>query len=144
MVDRLSGRATWLVSRAHLRGHGILQELFSVAGSRPYCYRLLAALDEHGPAGQAALGRMTGLDPSDVSHALDSLGRDGHVTREPHPSDGRQKLVSITPDGRAELERLDRVLDAAQERFLAPLGAEERLLFLGLIARLGLDTSSSH
>jgi MarR family transcriptional regulator, lower aerobic nicotinate degradation pathway regulator len=49
-----------------------LQEGFAQGGDglRGYHYRLLAGLDEWGPASQAALGRGTGIDRSDITAAL--------------------------------------------------------------------------
>lgn len=136
MVERVRGRATWLVSRAQLRAHSLLQEAFDAAGTRGYHYRILAALDEIGPTSQAEVGRLTSIDRSDVSVTLDALHSSGFIAREAHPSDRRQKLVSVTVPGRAELRRLDTVVDAVQEQFLGPLAADERSVFLELIARL--------
>jgi DNA-binding MarR family transcriptional regulator len=136
-MKRLVDRATWQVSRAHLRAHSLLQELFAEAGARAYHYRLLAALDETGPVSQANLGRMTGLDRSDVSVAVSALREDALVARSVHPTDRRRNVVSLTERGRAELTRLDAVVDRAQIRFLAPLTDEERGVFLDMITRLG-------
>lgn len=136
-MEGLEGRATWWVSRAHLHAHAILQELFAEAGARPYHYRLLVALDDLGAVSQAALGRATELDRSDVSVALGVLAERGCVVRESHPSDRRQNVVSITGEGRIELARLDEVVDRAQELFLAPLAQGERVAFLDMVTRLG-------
>lgn len=139
-MDRLEHRATWWVSRAHLRSHALLQELFADVGARAYHYRLLAAVEEAGPISQADLGRATELDRSDVSVALVVLEEGGFVARAPHPSDRRRNLVSLTAAGRAELARLDVVVDQAQEQFLAPLTADERAVFLDLTRRVAVAT----
>ncbi|WP_306371114.1 MarR family winged helix-turn-helix transcriptional regulator [Nocardiopsis sp. CC223A] len=144
MVRRLDDRATWLVSRAHLRSHRLLQEAFAEADARPYHYRLLAALEESGPLSQAELGRRVGLDRSDVATSLDALGRGGFAVREPDPAHRRRNRVSITEAGRAELLRLDAVLAEVQDRFLSPLAEAERTVFLGLVARLAEDPGGGH
>jgi DNA-binding MarR family transcriptional regulator len=138
-MERLDGRATWQVSRAHLRAHSLLQELFADAGARAYHYRLLAALDEAGAVSQAELGRVTGLDRSDVSVALSALEKEALIMRAAHPTDRRQNLVSLTARGRDELLRLDAVVEQAQTEFLAPLTVEERAVFLDMITRLGRE-----
>ena len=138
-MERLDGRATWQVSRAHLRAHSLLQELFAEAGARAYHYRLLAALDEAGAVSQADLGRVTGLDRSDVSAGVSALQEDALVVRAAHPTDGRRNLVSLTARGRSELARLDAVVDRAQTLFLAPLEEGERAVFLDMITRLGRE-----
>ncbi|PRB10101.1 MarR family winged helix-turn-helix transcriptional regulator [Microbacterium sp. MYb62] len=142
-MRRLDDRATWWVSRAQLRAHAVLQELFTEAGARAYHYRLLAAVEAAGPISQADLGRSTEIDRSDVSVALATLEDGGFVEREPHPSDRRRNLVTLTAAGRAELARLDEVVDRAQEMFLAPLAEEERTVFLDLVRRLGVGAATA-
>jgi DNA-binding MarR family transcriptional regulator len=143
MVQNLGGRATWVVSRANARGHALLQEAFAAAGSRPYYYRILAALSEHGPASQADIGRSTGIDRSDVTTSLDALCEAGFAARDPDPADRRRNLVSLTGPGRAELQRLDAVLDAVQAQFLARLTVSEQEVVLGLMTRLAGDDATS-
>jgi MarR family transcriptional regulator, lower aerobic nicotinate degradation pathway regulator len=136
--ERMRDRPTWLISRAYARANGLLQEGFAQGGGglRGYHYRLLAALDEWGPASQAALGRGTGIDRSDVTAALVDLEERGLVRRDVNQADRRRNIVSITPDGASRLEALDTVLDEIQERLLAPLSEDERRQFLALVRRL--------
>ena len=134
-------RPTWLISQAYLRATGLLQEGFAADGDRlrGYHYRLLAALEEFGPASQAALGRGTGIDRSDVTAALVELEERGLVQRSVNPADRRRNVVSITVAGTRRLEELDAVVDTIQERLLAPLSAEERRQFVTLIRRIAGD-----
>jgi DNA-binding MarR family transcriptional regulator len=136
--ERMRDRPTWLISRAYARANGLLQEGFAQGGGglRGYHYRLLAALDEWGPASQAALGRGTGIDRSDVTAALVDLEEHGLVRRDVNQEDRRRNIVSITAAGTSRLEALDSVLDGIQERLLAPLSADERRQFLTLVRRI--------
>jgi DNA-binding MarR family transcriptional regulator len=136
--ERMRERPTWLISRAYARANGLLQDGFAQGGGglRGYHYRLLAALDEWGPASQAALGRGTGIDRSDVTAALVDLEERGLVRRDVNQADRRRNIVSITPAGASRLETLDIVLDEIQERLLAPLSEDERRQFLTLMRRI--------
>ncbi|MGD0555918.1 MAG: MarR family transcriptional regulator [Streptosporangiaceae bacterium] len=136
--ERLRERPTWLISRAYARATGLLQEGFARGGDglRSYHYRLLAALDEWGPASQAALGRSTGIDRSDVTAALVDLEERGLVRRDVNQADRRRNVVSITAAGMSHLETLDNVVDEIQERLLAPLSASERRQFITLMHRI--------
>jgi MarR family transcriptional regulator, lower aerobic nicotinate degradation pathway regulator len=136
--ERMRDRPTWLISRAYARANGLLQEGFAQGGGglRGYHYRLLAALDEWGPASQAALGRGTGIDRSDVTAALVDLEERGLVRRDVNQADRRRNIVSITAAGTSQLEALDSVLDGIQERLLAPLSEDERRQFLALVRRI--------
>src|ERR1700689_2481776 len=116
--ERLRERPTWLFRRGDAPATGLLQEGFARGGDglRSYHYRLLAALDEWGPANQAALGRSTGIDRSDVTAALVDLEGRGLVRRDVDQEDRRRNVVSITAAGVRHLEGLDGVVAQIQER----------------------------
>jgi MarR family transcriptional regulator, lower aerobic nicotinate degradation pathway regulator len=136
---RVRDRPTWLISRAYARSSGLLRAGFESQGSglRSHHYRLLAALDEGGPASQAALGRGTGIDRSDVTAALSELESRRLVERTVDPEHQRRKIVTLTPEGADRLGELDAVIDDVQEQVLAPLTAAQRRQFIDLVARLG-------
>ncbi|NNC11202.1 winged helix-turn-helix transcriptional regulator [Planctomonas sp. JC2975] len=136
--DRIKDRPTWLISGAFARSSALLNEGFDAGGDglRGYHYRLLAALDQWGPASQADLGRDTGIDRSDVTAALAELEDRSLVTRHVDAARKTRKIVSITDEGVQRLRVLDGVLDGIQEAVLAPLTAAQRKEFLELLARL--------
>jgi len=136
MPARVLEMPTWLISRAYARSHRLLAEGFAGAGVRGYHYRLLAALQEFGPASQAALGRRTSIDRSDVVAALNELADRGLVQRSADPDDRRRNVITITPAGRRQLRKLDQVLAGVQEKLLAPLSAADRARLIRLLNRL--------
>jgi DNA-binding MarR family transcriptional regulator len=140
---RVKDRPTWLISRAYARSTGLLSAGFEAHGSglRSYHYRLLAALEEWGPASQADLGRSTGIDRSDVTAALAELESRNLIERTVDPEHKRRNIVTLTPEGREQLRDLDTVLDAIQDELLAPLTATQRRQFITLMSRL-LDDSA--
>jgi MarR family transcriptional regulator, lower aerobic nicotinate degradation pathway regulator len=135
---RLRDRPTWLISRAYARSTGLLNTGFESHGNglRGYHYRLLAALDEWGPASQADLGRNTGIDRSDVTAALAELETRGLIERTVDPEHKRRNIVTLTPDGVEQLSDLDAVVDAIQDQLMAPLTAAQRHRFVALIRLL--------
>ncbi|MGW5241032.1 MarR family winged helix-turn-helix transcriptional regulator [Monashia sp. NPDC004114] len=135
---RLATRATWLVSRLHARAFGLLSAGFEAheSGLRGYHYRLLAALEERGPASQANLGRSTSLDRSDVTNALNDLESRGLVARAVDPTHRRRNIVTITTEGTATLADLDNVVDEVQRAFLAPLTTAQQRQLLSLMTQL--------
>jgi DNA-binding MarR family transcriptional regulator len=141
---RVKDRPTWLISRAYARSSGLLNAGFEAHGSglRSYHYRLLAALEEWGPASQADLGRSTGIDRSDVTAALTELESRNLIERTVDPEHKRRNIVTLTPEGREQLRDLDTVLDAIQDELLAPLNATQRRQFITLMSRL-LDDSAA-
>ncbi|HTX82528.1 MAG TPA: MarR family transcriptional regulator, partial [Streptosporangiaceae bacterium] len=140
---RVKDRPTWLISRAYARSSGLLNAGFEAHGSglRGYHYRLLAALDEWGPASQADLGRSTGIDRSDVTAALAELESRNLIERTVDPENKRRNVVTLIPAGVEQLHDLDTVVDAVQDELLAPLTATQRRQFITLMSRL-LDGSA--
>jgi MarR family transcriptional regulator, lower aerobic nicotinate degradation pathway regulator len=135
---RLKDRPTWLISRAYARSSGLLNAGFEAYGNglRSYHYRLLAALEEWGPASQADLGRSTGIDRSDVTAALAELESRNLIERTVDPENKRRNIVTLTPEGAGQLRDLDTVVDTIQDELLAPLTAKQRRQFTTLISRL--------
>jgi len=135
---RIKEQPTWLISRAYARSTGLLNAGFEAHGSglRGYHYRLLAALEEWGPASQADLGRSTGIDRSDVTAALAELEARGLVERTVDPEHKRRNIVTLTPEGDAQLRELDAVIEGIQDELLAPLTAAQRREFGRLMSRL--------
>ncbi|MNW59449.1 HTH-type transcriptional repressor NicR [compost metagenome] len=97
---------------------------------------MLTTLEEFGPASQAALGRRCGIDRSDMVALVDRLVADGHVERNPDPSDRRRNIITLTATGAKRLDELGAVLAAAQEDLLAPLDDRDRRRLVDLLDRL--------
>lgn len=138
----MKDRPTWLISRAYALSSGLLNAGFEAHGSglRSYHYRLLAALEEWGPASQADLGRTTGIDRSDVTAALAELESRNLVERSVDPEHKRRNIVTLTDEGTEQLLALDTVIDGIQDDLLAPLTLAQRRQFVSLMSRL-LDES---
>jgi DNA-binding MarR family transcriptional regulator len=134
--SRLSDMPTWLLSQAAARAHRLLTEALAAAGSRGYHYRLLAALQEFGPASQISLARRTSIDGSDVVATIDDLAARGYVIRRRDPSDLRRNAINITPAGLRHFWRLDKSLERVQEQLLSPLSPVEQRAFVGMLRRL--------
>jgi DNA-binding MarR family transcriptional regulator len=136
MPSRLMEMPTWLISRTYAHSYRLLTEGFAAAGFNGYHYRLFAALMEFGPASQATLGRRAGIDRSDVVAALNELADRGLIERSTDREDRRRNVVTITPAGVEQFQRLDQALVGIQDAVLVPLSAAERAEFTRLLLRL--------
>lgn len=92
-------------------------------GLTPSRTHLVWELGRRGPVPQRVLADALKVTPRAVTGLVDALAEDGLVTREPHPTDRRAALVTLSPRGErlvAELERdhqaLARALFAAMSR----------------------------
>ena len=135
-LARVAGRPTWLLGRANARAQALLIDAFAQAGMRGYHFRVLAALEEHGPTSQADLSRTTGIDTSDVVAAVNALVSAEFARRQPDDVDRRRNIISITHAGLVAVERVGSVVDGVQQVVLQPLSDHERKTLLRLLAKL--------
>lgn len=133
---RLRALPSWLLNQAALRANRLVSEGFAAEGMRRHHFSVLVALDEDGPASQAALGRRLGIDRSDMVAVINDLERDGLVARAKDERDRRRNVIRATPAGQKRLKRLGARVDAAQAALMEPLSAAERRTLERLLARV--------
>ncbi|QJS99844.1 MarR family transcriptional regulator [Streptomyces asoensis] len=134
--DRLSRRASRLLSQLTMRSDRLITEGLARADARKWHYAVLASLQEHGPASQAELSRRSGIYRSDMVGVLNELAERDLVERAPDPDDRRRNIITISARGRRHLRRLDKVLDDLHDELLAPLSPAERDQFVQSLTRL--------
>lgn len=127
---------SWLLTQTAAHAHRLVSDTFAAADARGYHYRILATLDEFGPASQADLGRRTAIHLSDMVGSINELADQGLVERSPDPSDRRRNIISVTGAGLRRLKDLHAQLVRTQDELLAPLSKREREQLTGLLARL--------
>ncbi|QLQ38795.1 MarR family winged helix-turn-helix transcriptional regulator [Micromonospora robiginosa] len=133
---RLAALPSWLLTQTAVRAGRLVSDGLAAVDARGYHFRLLATLDEFGPASQAALARRSGIHTSDVVAALNELAERDLVERAPDPADRRRNVITVTPTGRRRLRRLEKQLAAVQDELLAPLSPGEREQLTGLLSRV--------
>jgi DNA-binding MarR family transcriptional regulator len=95
-------------------------------GLKPRHLRLLVLVDRAGELNQRDLAGQLGMDPGNLVGLLDSLEADGIVARPRSEADRRQRLVSLTPNGRRLLARALRATAAIDERIRTALPASQQ------------------
>ncbi len=133
---RLTALPSWLLTQTANHAHRLVADGLAELDGRGYDYRVLAALDEFGPASQATLGRRSAIHLSDLVATINDLAAKDLVRRSPDPADRRRNVVTLTPAGRRRLHRLDKQLALVQEELLAPLSAGERQQLTRLLGRV--------
>jgi DNA-binding MarR family transcriptional regulator len=105
-------------------------------GFEAHHYSVLAMLGEGARETQARIADALDLDPSRLVAVLDSLEQRDLVARQRDPHDRRRHVVSITPAGKRQLQRLRAIAKQLEDEFFAPLSAEDRERFHDLLLRL--------
>lgn len=122
---RLRELPSWLSGQVARRAERLVSDALAQEGTRRQHFTVLTSLAEQGPASQATLGRRLWIDRSDLHAILNELESDGLISRVPDEQDRRRNVIRLTRRGAANLKRLDKRVDAAQQAFLSPLSASE-------------------
>jgi MarR family transcriptional regulator, organic hydroperoxide resistance regulator len=110
--------------------------LLAARGVEMWDYAVLGAL-ESGPAQtQARLAAAIGRDKTRLIQSLDRLEGRGLVVREPDPADRRNRVVTLTSQGRALLGECRADVRAMEEELLAAVPVEDRAAFLRTLVRV--------
>jgi DNA-binding MarR family transcriptional regulator len=112
------------------------QPLLDRVGLPMWDYVILNALSGGDASTQAELSAATGRDKTRLIENLDRLEQRGLVTRTPDPGDRRNRIVSLTADGRQVLRECHTAIRAMEEELLAGLPPAERAAFEHALVRL--------
>jgi MarR family transcriptional regulator, lower aerobic nicotinate degradation pathway regulator len=88
-------------------------------------YAVMAVLGEFGPSSQKAIAECVGFDKSDITKIINDLEGRRLVQRLEDREDSRRHSVSLTSQGKRQLEASDQELAAAMRTFLRGLDAQE-------------------
>lgn len=92
----------------------------------PGQYSALGSLDIAGAMTPRELAESERVRPPTITKIVAKLEAAGMVQRVPHPTDGRQVILSPTEQGRAVLQQARRAREAWLAQRLAELEPEER------------------
>ena len=87
---------------------------------------VLTSLELAGALSPRELAEVERVQPPTLTKMVAKLEDRGLVQRAPHPTDGRQVILSATPAGRAVVAENRRARDEWLAKELAALTAEER------------------
>jgi DNA-binding MarR family transcriptional regulator len=106
-------------------------------------YAALVAIGSHPGVDATRLSELIYFDRSTIGDVLDRIEAKRWVIRQPAPHDRRVKLVELSAEGRATLQRVDAAVRRVQERLLAPLTPREAATLVRLLAKVAERTGHS-
>ena len=86
----------------------------------------LSTLKRHGPMSPGELAGHERVQPPSMTRVVVALEGMGLVTRSPHPTDGRQVVIDLTPAAEELLSAEAQAREAWLSGMLQQLSAEER------------------
>ena len=141
--ERLKGVLSRLVGMTAAQAQRVSSDALRAIGAHKDHFVVLAALEEFGPASQAAVAGRARVYKSDLVAVLNDLADGGWIRRAPDPADKRRNVISITAAGRARLDELDAVLADVNNHITAPLTPAERTQLFTLLTRINSHLSTS-
>ena len=132
---RLDEQVGYLLRLANQR-HAAIFQTHAPAGLTPTQFAAMIRLAEHGELSQNQLGRMAAMDIATIKGVVDRLSRKGYLRKAPSPEDRRRSMVSLTEEGRALIDELERRGRTISRETLQALSGAERATFLRLLRRL--------
>jgi DNA-binding MarR family transcriptional regulator len=88
----------------------------------------LATLERHGAMSPGDLAEHEKVQPPSMTRVIAALVDWQLVTRAPHPTDRRQVILTVTPEGRSLVQKVRRRKEAWLARRLAELSPQERAI----------------
>ena len=136
VARELAASSGFLLARLGLAFKSKAIERIEREGFEAHHYSVLAILGEGARETQATIAAALDLDPSRLVAVLDSLEERGLVARQRDPHDRRRHVVSITPTGKRQLQRLRNIAKQLEDEFFGPLTPEDRATFHELLSQL--------
>jgi DNA-binding MarR family transcriptional regulator len=105
-------------------------------------YVTLARLDTGPAPTQGQLALAVGRDATRLIPILDRLQERGLLDRAPDPQDRRNRIVTLTPPGRATLLTARRAIHAMEDALFADVAAQDRATFERVLRTLEAATGA--
>ncbi|MFD1694461.1 MarR family winged helix-turn-helix transcriptional regulator [Roseibium aestuarii] len=101
----------------------------------PVQFAALNTLRVHKDIDQATLAGLIAYDRTTITGVIDRLTAKGLVDRKISPTDRRARVVSLTAEGEAALDRVMPAVEEAQTVMLQGLDAREQQVFMELLTK---------
>lgn len=115
------------IIEAHLEPYGI---------TLSQTHMLMRLQHSNGQSAQSQLTNHLHVKPSTVNGLVERLEERGFVSRITDPNDGRQRIVSLTDEGKTLQGDVKAGLDAGEERLTACFTPEETQQLRSLLLRM--------
>lgn len=137
-IEELYARPAHLIRRAHQISWAIFLDECAEFSLTPVQYAALVAIAEYDGCDATRLSSLIAFDRSTIGSVLERLEKRNLISRRPSPEDRRQRLISLTDEGRKLLVDCKEAVDRTQNRIVGVLSREERETFLKLMTRIVL------
>ena len=135
-TSALAGDIPFLLARARAAAIGRANAALAEVGLKVRSFSVLWLAGEGLNPSQRELSEFLNLDPSQIVPLIDELEQRGAVTRQTDPRDRRSRIIVITAAGRRLLRKARALAEAADDRSLSALTADERATLGELLTKV--------
>ncbi len=130
-----------LIRRAHQVSSAIFAEAMAdqAIDLTPFQFAALAAVQAHPGIDQATVARQAACDKATMGGVINRLVEKGLLRREQSKTDRRARVLELTQEGAAILDRTRSVVVEIQKRLTDGLSPQERETLVNLLQRIALD-----
>ena len=132
-----------LLRRCHQIAVAIFLEDCAQLDLTPLQFAVLQTLLISGPQDQATLGGATAMDRTTTALVVSKLEQRELLRRKRSSRDQRSRIVSITARGKKLIRRALPIVEAAQQRIVAPLNAKESERLVELLKKLAQGNNAA-
>jgi len=132
----LRHRPGFLIRRMHQIHLALFAEECAAFDLTPVQFSIMTVAATQPDLDQVKLAQEVGVDRATMANVVARLETKGMVRRRHAAKDKRVRLVALTPQGAALLDRMRPAAQRAHDRTIAALPAADRDLFMALLTRL--------
>lgn len=100
-------------------------------------YAILVVLEEEGVCDQQTLGSRAGFDKATGTYLIDRMSKSGFINVETDSNNRRRKLVTMTAEGKAMLNRMVDMAKNAETQITTGLDKQDITDLKRLLSKLG-------
>jgi len=136
LKSKLGDRPGHLIRRLHQIHVAMFLEECAAYSLTPVQYAVMTILAIQPKLDQISIANEVAIDRTNVADVLARLEERCIVTRQVSSADRRMKLAVLTNEGARITRDMEAAMQRAQDRFLAPLAADQRVEFMRLMDAL--------
>ncbi|GGF39498.1 MarR family winged helix-turn-helix transcriptional regulator [Subtercola lobariae] len=121
----VTGSLGYLLKHAHLELDALMTRALEPLGVDPRSLGVLRVLASREPTSQQEVAQLLSVDRTTMVALIDSLERQGIVSRTPLPGDRRRNVVELTTAGLDVFARAEAASHAVEHEFVAPLAGRD-------------------
>jgi len=136
LPETLSPRVGFLLNLCNAGIREMTKQALKALGLTPRHYGIIATLYGEGALPQQTIGGKIEIDRTSMVLLVDDLEKKSFVVRGIHPKDRRYHLIYLTSSGKKLFEKMDKLIEDVEEKFLVTLTSNEKEVLHSILIKL--------